>query len=54
MEQAEPRTCPPAGLDSLLTVQFTGWRDPNLTEQGEQEALKGAEELKKAGLVRIV
>ncbi|KOS14848.1 bisphosphoglycerate-dependent phosphoglycerate mutase [Malassezia pachydermatis] len=28
---------------------FTGWKDPALTEQGEAEALKGAEELKKNG-----
>ncbi|CCU97777.1 unnamed protein product [Malassezia sympodialis ATCC 42132] len=28
---------------------FTGWKDPALTEQGEAEALKGAEELKKFG-----
>lgn len=35
-------------------AQFTGWKDPNLTEQGEAEALKGAEELKKYGYVRIL
>ncbi|PKI85053.1 Gpm1p [Malassezia vespertilionis] len=28
---------------------FTGWKDPALTELGEQEAVKGAEELKKYG-----
>ncbi|KAI3627222.1 phosphoglycerate mutase (2,3-diphosphoglycerate-dependent) [Malassezia furfur] len=28
---------------------FTGWKDPDLTEQGREEALKGAEELKKYG-----
>ena len=32
-------------------VQFTGWKDPALTELGEQEALKGAGELKKHGYV---
>lgn len=34
-----------------LTHQFTGWKDPALTELGEQEALKGAGELKKGNLV---
>lgn len=29
--------------------QFTGWKDPKLTEQGESEAKKGALELKKYG-----
>ncbi|PWN47800.1 putative 2,3-bisphosphoglycerate-dependent phosphoglycerate mutase [Violaceomyces palustris] len=28
---------------------FTGWKDPQLTELGREEALKGAQELKKAG-----
>ncbi|PWN94715.1 phosphoglycerate mutase [Tilletiopsis washingtonensis] len=28
---------------------FTGWKDPALTDLGKQEALKGAQELKKAG-----
>ena len=37
-----------------LTQQFTGWKDPALTELGEAEALKGAEELKKAGYVRMI
>ena len=36
-----------------FTRQFTGWKDPALTELGEAEALKGAEELKKAGYVRM-
>ena len=30
---------------------FTGWKDPALTDLGKQEALKGAQELKKAGYV---
>ncbi|MCO5554309.1 hypothetical protein L7F22_007838 [Adiantum nelumboides] len=29
--------------------QFTGWKDPKLTKQGEAEAKKGGEELKKFG-----
>ncbi|WFC97835.1 hypothetical protein MYAM1_000555 [Malassezia yamatoensis] len=33
----------------ILTCQFTGWKDPELTELGQQEALKGAGELKKYG-----
>ena len=37
-----------------FTRQFTGWKDPALTELGEAEALKGAEELKKAGYVRMI
>lgn len=32
---------------------FTGWKDPALTEVGEKEAIKGGEELKKAGLTRF-
>ena len=36
-----------------LLMQFTGWKDPSLTEQGRAEALKGAEELKKHNLVRL-
>ncbi|WFD34381.1 phosphoglycerate mutase (2,3-diphosphoglycerate-dependent) [Malassezia cuniculi] len=32
---------------------FTGWKDPALTELGEQEAQKGGQELKKAGLTRF-
>ena len=32
---------------------FTGWKDPALTEVGEKEAIKGAEELKKAGLTHF-
>lgn len=31
--------------------QFTGWKDPKLTKQGEAEAKKGGEELKKFGYV---
>lgn len=30
---------------------FTGWKDPALTDLGKQEALKGAQELKKYGYV---
>lgn len=36
-----------------LTLQFTGWKDPDLTDLGKQEALKGGEELKKYGYVSI-
>ncbi|WFC94356.1 hypothetical protein MBRA1_000986 [Malassezia brasiliensis] len=32
---------------------FTGWKDPDLTEQGREEALKGAEELKKFGYTKF-
>ncbi|CAO1617032.1 unnamed protein product [Parajaminaea phylloscopi] len=32
---------------------FTGWKDPALTEKGEGEALKGAQELKKYGYTQF-
>ncbi|KAH0446034.1 hypothetical protein IEQ34_025134 [Dendrobium chrysotoxum] len=36
-------------LNLVSGVLFTGWKDPQLTEQGQAEAKKGGEELKKYG-----
>lgn len=47
---SEPSFYLPSSLLSLAPLlQFTGWKDPALTEQGKAEALKGAGELKKHG-----